>query len=194
MALIIGTGGPDTEFGGDNADTIRVLGGNDEAFGGAGNDRIEGGPGNDDLSGEEGNDTLLGGSGVDRLSGGVGNDRLNGESGNDTLVGGEGADALRGGLNSDDFVFNPGDGDDTILDFDLVLDTITVAGFDEFQDFQLLDIEQNGTDAIVNLSADQHIRITNTQVADLSNDQFDFDPAQFQLLIFNPPGGIPDLI
>jgi serralysin len=186
MALIVGTGGPDTEFGGDNDDTIRVLGGDDEAFGGAGDDRIEGDSGNDDLSGEEGNDNILGGSGVDLLSGGVGNDRLNGDSGNDTLVGGEDADALRGGLNNDDFVFNPGDGDDTILDFDLVLDTITLAGFKDFQDFTQLDIEQNGTDAIVTLSDDQHIRITDTDVNDLSNDQFDFDPAQFQALIFNP--------
>jgi Ca2+-binding RTX toxin-like protein len=193
MALIVGTGGADEKFGGDNADTIRVLGGADDAFGGQGNDRIEGGAGNDDLSGEEGNDIILGGTGNDRLSGGDGNDRLNGEGGNDTLVGGEGNDALRGGSNNDDYVANPGDGDDTIADFNLIQDKITIAGFNNFQDFTQLAIDQVGNDSVITLSDDQHIRLTGIDVTDLSADQFEFEDAQVQLLIFNPQG-IPDFI
>ncbi len=48
------------------------------------------------------------------LIGGAGNDTLTGAAGDDTLTGGPGNDVLAGGAGNDTYVFNPGDGRDTI--------------------------------------------------------------------------------
>jgi Ca2+-binding RTX toxin-like protein len=110
-----------------------------------GNDLLIGGPANDTLLGDAGNDTLYGGTGNavlygdwwpgvqlpypttagnDLLIAGTGNDQLYGEGGNDTLIGGPGNDTLNGGTGNDvleggtgntTYVFNAGDGQDTII-------------------------------------------------------------------------------
>ena len=58
----------------DNGDTVYAAGGNDTVNGGAGNDTIYGEAGNDTLYGDDGNDILSGGQGDDRLVGGNGDD------------------------------------------------------------------------------------------------------------------------
>ncbi|MDO9107223.1 MAG: calcium-binding protein [Methylovulum sp.] len=108
--------------------------GNDMIEGGWGNDVIDGGDDNDALDGERGDDTVFGGSGEDLLLGGEGNDTLDsgtdndtvygedgndavqGGSGNDSLIGGKGNDTLSGGDGTDIYVFNRGDGQDTVED------------------------------------------------------------------------------
>ena len=67
---------------------------------GAGNDQVNAGNGDDVLYGEEGNDTLYG------------------EYGDDTLNGGTGSDHMEGGCGSDTYVFNLGDGADTVFDYE----------------------------------------------------------------------------
>ena len=52
--------------------------------------------------------------GNDRLYGGAGEDKLYGQSGDDILVGGAGDDYLEGGYGNDTYVYNQGDGHDTI--------------------------------------------------------------------------------
>ncbi|MBO7080912.1 MAG: hypothetical protein J6V99_02590, partial [Neisseriaceae bacterium] len=93
--------------------------------GNAGDDRIIGNIGNDTLSGGVGYDVLHGGAGNDRLDGGLGNDTLQGDAGDDVLLGGAGSDVLhggsgndvmQGGIGNDVYVFNRGDGQDTIFD------------------------------------------------------------------------------
>jgi Ca2+-binding RTX toxin-like protein len=182
MALIIGTSSADTTSGTDNNDTIRVLGGDDVAFGGLGNDRVEGGGGQDDLSGDEGVDTILGGPGNDELSGGAGNDQLSGGTGDDKLVGGLDNDALRGGDGRDIFAINPGDGDDTVRDFTKGSDIILLAGFRDFEDFVQVQaqLQQSGDDTLLQLNQDQGVRISNTQMADLDAGDFTLDPVQIQ--------------
>jgi large repetitive protein len=64
------------------------------------------------------NNTIVGGDGLDTLLAGAGNDRLFGGDGADTLVGGLGNDVLYGGGGADLFVYDAGDGNDRILDFD----------------------------------------------------------------------------
>ncbi|WP_275672253.1 calcium-binding protein, partial [Pseudomonas tohonis] len=54
-----------------------------------------------------GNDTLVGGDGNDAIFGGYGNDIIIGGKGNDTLNGYDGADT---------YVFNLGDGQDTLAE------------------------------------------------------------------------------
>ncbi|MFA7281105.1 MAG: calcium-binding protein [Sterolibacterium sp.] len=81
----------------------------------------------DQLYGNTGNDTLMGYGGSDTLVGGVGDDMLRAayisaggidfspqETDANTLEGGAGNDQLYGGAGSDDYLYNPGDGADTI--------------------------------------------------------------------------------
>ena len=96
-----------------------------DIYGGTGNEtltgtnldnRIYAGTGNDVLLGSGAADTLYGGSGSDTLTAGAGADQLVGGSGNDTLNAGTGGDTLTGGTGQNTFVFNPGDGQDTVID------------------------------------------------------------------------------
>ncbi|MBG7617925.1 hypothetical protein I5R65_00470 [Herbaspirillum sp. AP02] len=94
---------------GDRSNRMVGMGGNDSLNGGQFADTIDGGDGNDNLLGYGGNDTLIGGNGDDGLDGG---------GGDDTLSGGKGIDRLNGGYGNDTYVFNQGDGTDTISDYD----------------------------------------------------------------------------
>ncbi|MEK0432158.1 MAG: hypothetical protein RL700_365 [Pseudomonadota bacterium] len=91
---------------------------NNILIGDRGNDTLSGYEGNDSLDGGADNDTLYGYAGNDTLSGGSGNDTLYDNEGNDSLSGGTGNDTLDGGMGDDTYVFNKGDGADTISDFD----------------------------------------------------------------------------
>ncbi|NJO46850.1 MAG: hypothetical protein HC835_15170 [Oscillatoriales cyanobacterium RM2_1_1] len=71
--------------------------------------------GNDKLYGDIGNDEIWGDQGDDLIDGGAGNDTLHGDSGN-----------LSGG--ADIFVLAVGEGTDTIVDFEIGLDLIGLAG------------------------------------------------------------------
>lgn len=56
-------------------------------------------------------------AGDDSLDGGAGDDTIRGNGGDDTIIGGTGADSLTGGGDDDTYIFNAGDGADTITDF-----------------------------------------------------------------------------
>lgn len=64
------------------------------------------------------NNLMLGSEGDDHLNGALGNDVIKGFFGDDHLAGSFGNDRLTGGIGSDYFQFVPGDGKDTITDFD----------------------------------------------------------------------------
>nr|WP_244327617.1 calcium-binding protein [Roseibium sp. RKSG952] len=68
------------------------------------------------LNGADGNDTLTGAANADQLIGGAGNDTLTGNGGDDTLSGGTGSDTLKGGSGNDVYLYNRGDGNETIED------------------------------------------------------------------------------
>ena len=106
-------------------DVIYAYAEDSNLSGNMGDDRIVGNIGNDVLSGGVGFDVLEGGAGDDRLDGGLGNDTLQGDAGDDVLLGGAGSDVLhggsgndvmQGGIGNDVYVFNRGDGQDTISD------------------------------------------------------------------------------
>ena len=69
-----------------------------------------------DISGTSGNDVLTGTNATDRFVSLAGNDDLSGGDGTDTFTGGQGNDTLRGGTGHDTYLFNVGDGIDTIED------------------------------------------------------------------------------
>ncbi|MCK9983854.1 MAG: hypothetical protein AzoDbin1_00326, partial [Azoarcus sp.] len=94
----------------------------DAIYAGKGDDFLVGGLGNDILFGEAGEDTLWGDGfdngtpGNDYLDGGLGNDVLLGNGGDDVLVGGKGDDTIYGGEGNDTYIYNVGDGIDTLYD------------------------------------------------------------------------------
>lgn len=93
--------------------------GNDVLWGDESGNTLRGGAGGDLLVGNAGNDTLYGDNGQDILLGGLGNDTLNSGSGDDRLIGGVGNDHLTGGDGSDVYVYELGDGQDTINNYDV---------------------------------------------------------------------------
>ena len=82
--------------------------------------RINGLGGGDNINGAELNDVL---------DGGEGNDSIWGNAGNDTLSGGLGNDYLSGDAGDDSYLFNLGDGNDTISDYDNTSGNIDTAFF-----------------------------------------------------------------
>ena len=85
------------------------------------NNTMNGMGGDDRMYGEAGRDTMMGGSGDDEMYGGEDKDILNGGEGDDLMDGGPGADT---------FVFEPGNGNDYIMDFTSGEDTIDLSAFD----------------------------------------------------------------
>ncbi|ESZ55612.1 calcium-binding protein [Mesorhizobium sp. L103C120A0] len=70
------------------------------------------------LTGNSANNILNGGAGNDTFYGGAGHDAFVGAAGNDIFYGGTGNDYENGGANDDTYIFQRGDGSDTIDDED----------------------------------------------------------------------------
>ncbi len=123
---IFGNGGADLIFGGAGNDTISGGNGADEIHGNGGSDIIFGGGSADTISGNGGADTILGENGNDSLSGNGGRDVIEGGAGGDTIIGGAGRDTLSGGDGSDAYIYEIGDGSDTInnASIDAATDTL----------------------------------------------------------------------
>jgi VCBS repeat-containing protein len=103
--------------------------------------------------GLNGNDIIVTGSGDDVLVGGQNNDVLGGGAGNDVLIGGGGADT---------FVFKPGGGHDTILDFSHHQgDKIDLRGYD-FANFEALSLSVSGLDTLIDLGNGNIVTVHNT--------------------------------
>jgi hypothetical protein len=83
-----------------------------------------GSAGHDIMVGGAGDDAIAGGAGFDFIDGGAGSDYLFGQDGSDILRGSLGNDNLQGGLGNDTYVFNRGDGVDTVLDDYTVTTTV----------------------------------------------------------------------
>ena len=71
----------------------------------------------------------------------------------DTLNGGEGDDLMDGGPGADTFVFEPGNGNDYIMDFTSGEDMIDLSAFDGIPSGNISDIiTDDGDNAVINLS------------------------------------------
>lgn len=125
--------------------------------------------GNDVISGDYRDNTLMGGAGDDTLSGGEGSDRLIGESG---------SDLLKGGIGNDTFVFAPGFGKDTILDFAAGPAVSDVIQFDRsvFSDFTTVlgHATQVGSDVIIAANDVDSLTLKNLQIGTLHQNDFLF--------------------
>jgi Ca2+-binding RTX toxin-like protein len=111
----------------------------------------------------DGNDSLQAWAGENAtMEGLAGDDVLNGNNGSDTLIGGTGDDIMRGGAGNDTYIFNLGDGQDTISENDATagnLDTIRFGAGIAAGD---LTFTRSGKDLVlgINGSSDQ-VRILN---------------------------------
>lgn len=123
------------------------------------NNMISGDDFGNEFWGGGGNDTVRGGDGNDTLHGEAGDDGLDGDRGDDLLVGGIGNDHLRGGAGNDVYLFNRGDGQDVIDDFDLIGSSDTLRFGEDVADTDILAIavEGDGSDLWlrINNSTDQ---------------------------------------
>ena len=93
-------------------------------------DRLYGRGGNDIIAGLAGSDYIEGGNGDDQLYGNESGDVLHAGEGTDLVAGGAGTDFVTGGPGSDVFIWNTGDGDDVIGDYDDGGDRIVLDGID----------------------------------------------------------------
>lgn len=116
---------PQSQYQGVN---LEGSSGNDTIYAGPVNNQgngayttVDGREGNDLIIGSDGNDNLVGGKGADTLDGGAGNDTLGADisdyySDGNVYDGGTGNDMIYGTQNADTYIFNAGDGQDTISD------------------------------------------------------------------------------
>jgi Ca2+-binding RTX toxin-like protein len=80
-----------------------------------------------DFTGTPGDDQLMGTNTTDRMAGLDGADVLKAGAGDDELDGGEGNDRLYGGQGNDTYLFGPGSGHDTMVEFQGSFDGIRMA-------------------------------------------------------------------
>ena len=80
-------------------------------------DILNGSSDSESIFGNAGADTIYGYAGADYLSGDNGADLIDGGNGADTIIGGKGKDILTGGKGKNVYIYNNGDGKDTITDY-----------------------------------------------------------------------------
>ena len=119
-------------------ETINLTGNGDTVYANGGHDIVNGGIGNDTIYGERGKDSLYG------------------NAGNDVLIGGTGSDYLDGGTGNDTYIYNIGDGLDTISDYENSsnLGKNDKIKFGEGIEFADLSFRRNGNDLIITLFGD----------------------------------------
>ena len=110
---------------------------------------------NDTLTGGNFGDTLTGNDGDDVIDGGAGNDTIYGGSGNDTLIGGKGNDRLDGSYGDDTYIWNLGDGFDTIDDYNGGNTDNDTIKFGEGISFEDLLFERDGNSLIIYVNNDR---------------------------------------
>ena len=114
-------------------------------------------------------ENVLGSRFGDTITGDSESNFLRGNTGADTIEGGTNDDNLEGGTGGDTFVFNDGDGDDTVLDFEDGTDTLRV----EAANFAALTITNNGGNARVDYGGGV-VELTGISSGQLTNADFEY--------------------
>ena len=178
---LMGGKGNDYLDGGDANDALWGEEGNDILRGGDGDDNLDGGKEHDILDGGIGNDILTGGDGSDILRGGDGNDTLYGDSGEkadgaDILEGGAGNDTLNGGGMGDMYVFNRGDGMDTIQDSGADGSRNTIVF--KFAASEVRKVSRNGVDLVIEFGSTDSVTVQGFYATDATGMGYTGDGAQ----------------
>jgi hypothetical protein len=110
------------------------------------------------------------------LIGTAGDDTIRGKAIDDTLDGGLGHDVLTGGMGADTFIFNLGDGKDTVTEFDTrgADHDVVDLGLDAIGNFaDLKDLaHQRGDDVILNFGEGDSLTFQHVNIHDLSRADF----------------------
>ncbi len=125
----------------------------------------------EEVIGSRGNDVIAGAATAEVLIGFSGNDMLYGRGGDDTLWGGAGRDTMTGGSGADRFLFEAGDGADTVADL-AAGDRVEVYGYSAYQ---ALVSEAGGLRVL--LSATDSILLKGVSDATMVDAALQFDPA-----------------
>ncbi|MEJ2410986.1 MAG: calcium-binding protein, partial [Novosphingobium sp.] len=117
-------------------------------------------------TGDAGDNTLVDDSGSTEIVAGAGNDTVSAYWGNDRIIGGTGDDTLHGGGDNDVYVFNRGDGRDTISDrrddYDFYSGGSDAIEFGEGIAWDDLRLRRSGNDLYVAIAGtEDRIRIVN---------------------------------
>ena len=117
--------GDDVAYGSDEEDSFSMCSGDDLVDAGGGNDIIDthggndiifAGAGDDIIHSSDGDDIIFAGDGDDTIMPDHGDDFSWDNYGNDTIRGGKGNDTIISMTGDDTFIFNIGDGQDTIIE------------------------------------------------------------------------------
>ncbi len=202
---IHGEGGDDILYGGDGNDTLHGQDGNDIVYGGVGDDEIDGGRGDDTLYGGEGNDQLWGAQGDNIIFGGDGDDIIS-TTGSTTVTGGLGNDLIQDGVeiiannpNVDTYIFNVGDGQDTIT-----FSNAFISGLGDAQDtIKINDVdvsevsfENIGNSVRIHYSANDYVEVVDHRSSIRSMDTVLFEDGfslsfrDYNFWIYDGNGGI----
>ncbi|MEM7725494.1 MAG: Calx-beta domain-containing protein [Cyanobacteria bacterium P01_A01_bin.45] len=185
---INGTPTDEILIGTNSSDRINGNGGNDLVIGKQGYDEITTGNGQDTIFGDVpnkvsysnllesdkiisggGDDIIFGGSGGDFIYGEAGSDRIYGEVGDDRIWGGTGDDIVSGGMGKDIFYLAPGEGRDTITDFDIDEDLIALSGGLSYSD---LSLSQDNIRTLISVDGSVLAAVNNVVMGDLTQDSF----------------------
>ncbi len=176
---ISGGNGIDTIFGGLGDDHIDGGAGSDEIHGGDGNDILIGAGGHDAIYGDEGNDSIYGESGNDNLTGGTGNDYIEGRAGTDVITGGLGDDALTGGTGNDTYLFNRGDGNDTVADNGRAADQMDIIRFGAGITTNDVAFYMEGNNLYLSQGAGDSIQVTDQTTNTARIERFELEDGSF---------------
>ncbi len=149
--------GSDTIYGGNQNDIIETCSGGNLIDGADGDDYLRGQDDKDIIFGGNGNDTIKGEAGDDILFGGDGDDTIYGDytykfnvTNNDIIRGGKGNDVIFSKYGNDTFIFDRGDGQDTIIESEGV-DTLFFGNDISWEDLQFT---RNGDNMVITLLKD----------------------------------------
>jgi hypothetical protein len=117
---------------------------------------------------------------ANHITGNSGANALMGLAGADYLTGGKGDDQLYGGVGGDHFIFNAGDGGDTIKDLTAtgvdhdVIDLSHISGLTDFTDLKAHHMEQAGSSVVIDTTAHDSITLEGVKIKDLVAGDFVF--------------------
>ena len=158
-----------------------------QILGGKNNDTLNGTRLEDVIYSDDGDDVIYGQDNADYISSGKGNDIIYGGHGDDEILAGHGDDFIYGGLGRN--TISGGSGNDVfvieknanstyiITDFELsnINEFLDFTSIPEIKSFNSLNIEQQGSDAVILLEDNQKIILKNIDSSSLNSTNFKFN-------------------